>query len=52
MGDLTTIVGEVSRPEVREWIYGVLLGIAAVDGIADGESETLGWLMDAWSLAG
>jgi len=50
VGDLTAIVGEVARPEIREWMYGVLLGIAAVDGIADGESELLGWLMDAWSL--
>lgn len=48
--ELQQIVKGVIRPAVQEWMYGVLVGIAAADGIEDGESELLGWLMDTWSL--
>jgi hypothetical protein len=49
MGDLEALVGEV-RHEVRDWMYGVLVGLAAVDGIDVAESELLEWLMQAWQL--
>jgi hypothetical protein len=51
MDELATLVGEV-RLEVRDWMYGVLIGIAAVDGIDVAESELLAWLMDTWQLDG
>ncbi len=50
MAEVAALVDEVERTEVREWMYGVLLGLAAVDGIDEAESELLAWLMDAWSL--
>ncbi len=41
---------EQVRPAVREWMYGVLVGLAAVDGIEESESELLTWLMDIWEM--
>ena len=49
MDELAKLVGEV-RPDVREWMYGVMVGLAAVDGIDAAESELLAWLMDTWQL--
>lgn len=47
--NLGPLVGKV-RDEVRDWMYGTLVGLAAVDGIDDAESSLLAWLMDVWSL--
>lgn len=49
MSDLEALVGDV-RHELRDWMYGVLVGLAAVDGIDVAESELLAWLMQAWQL--
>lgn len=40
-----------SRP-VREWMYGVLVGLAAVDGIDPSETTLLDWLREVWELGG
>ena len=49
MDELGTLVARV-RPEIREWMYGVLVGLAAVDGIEESESDLLSWLMDTWGM--
>lgn len=49
ISNLGPLVGKV-REEVRDSIYGILVGLAAVDGIHDSESALLAWLMDVWSL--
>jgi hypothetical protein len=51
MEELAQLVGVV-REEKREWMYGVMVGLAAVDGIDVAESELLAWLMDTWQLDG
>ena len=48
--ELSDHVAAIQRPEVREWMYGVLVGLAAVDGIDSAETELLDWLMDVWQL--
>jgi hypothetical protein len=48
--DLVQIVEQVKRREVKEWIYGVLVGIAAVDGMDDAEVQLLEWVQDTWGL--
>lgn len=48
--DVVEVVETVTRREVQDWIYGVLLGLAAVDGIQDAESQVLDWLMHTWQL--
>ena len=45
------LVELVRAGPVREWMYGVLVGLAAVDGLDPAESELLDWLRDAWALA-
>ena len=50
MEELSQLVASVERPEVREWMYGVLMGLAAVDGIDTSEGELLEWLMEVWEL--
>ncbi|MBX3252239.1 MAG: hypothetical protein KF901_34015 [Myxococcales bacterium] len=50
MDELSKYVLRVERLEVREWMYGVLVGIAAVDGIDVAESELLAWVMEIWGL--
>jgi len=52
MDELAQVIGEVKRDEVRDWMYGVLVGLAAVDGLDESESELLDWLMEAWSMTG
>lgn len=48
--DVVEIVESVERREVREWIYGVLVGIAAVEGMKEQESELLDWLLKTWKM--
>lgn len=48
--DLMEVVDRVHRQEVREWIYGVLVGLAAVDGIDDTEGSVLDWVMQVWGM--
>ncbi len=50
MEELSDLVSELPRKTVREWMYGVLVGLAAVDGIDAAESELLSWLMEVWEL--
>jgi len=48
--DVVEAVERVERPHVREWIYGILMGIAVVDGLSDEESELLDWLLQTWQM--
>lgn len=48
--DVLSVVERVERVEVREWIYGVLMGLSAVDGMAEEESQVLDWVMETWQL--
>ena len=48
--DVMDAVAQVERPEVREWIYGVLIGLAAVDGIDEAEGTVLDWVMQVWDM--
>ena len=48
--DVLGVVESVQRREVREWIYGVLMGIAAVEGMKESESELLDWLFTTWEM--
>lgn len=49
--ELVVLIDEI-RPEMREWIYGVLTRIALSDGIDDAERELLSWLESRWNLPG
>ena len=40
----------VGRPEARELIYGAALEVALADTMAQGESELLEWLANAWDI--
>lgn len=51
MAEVARLVELVRVGPVREWMYGVLVGLAAVDGLDPAESELLDWLRDAWALA-
>ena len=51
MDELGDLIEEV-RPKVREWMYGVLTALAAVDGIEEAESDLLSWLEDTWEMNG
>lgn len=42
---------EVSRDEVRRFVYECLHEVAAVDGIDPSEDQMLAWLRQEWSLA-
>ena len=48
--DVMQAVEQVTRPEVRRWIYTILHGIAKSDGIDRQEGEILHWLISAWDL--
>lgn len=48
--DLVPVIACVERRDVKEWIYGVLLGVAAIDGIVEPEVELLEWLQEVWEL--
>ena len=48
--DVVRAVEEVNRQPVCEWMYGALMGLAAVDGIDVAESDLLGWLGTTWNL--
>jgi hypothetical protein len=48
--DLVQMVERVERRDVKEWIYGVLLGLAAIDGMDDKESQLLEWVQETWGL--
>jgi hypothetical protein len=49
--DMVQIIEQVGRPEVQEWIYGVLLGLAAVDGMDPSEVQLLEWVKETWELS-
>ncbi|MEM1416538.1 MAG: hypothetical protein AAGH15_16625 [Myxococcota bacterium] len=51
MEELSGRVATVQRLPVRVWMYGVLVELAAVDGIDPAETELLDWLSETWSLA-
>ena len=48
--EVVEAVETVERAPVRAWIYGILLGIAAVDGLTPEESELLEWLQQTWEM--
>ncbi len=48
--DLVQLVEKVERREVMEWIYGVLVGLAAIDGMDDSEAQLLEWVQETWGL--
>ncbi len=51
MEDLSDAARNVERQPIREWIYEVLLGMAAADGnIGDSEGRMLDWLRALWGL--
>ncbi len=45
-------VKEIDSRPIREWMYGVLVGLAAVDGIDPSETTLLDWLREVWDLGG
>ena len=51
MEDLSDAARNVERQPIREWIYEVLMGMAAADGnIGDSEGRMLDWLRALWGL--
>ncbi|NOY92214.1 MAG: hypothetical protein GXP55_13555 [Deltaproteobacteria bacterium] len=46
--DVLRAAAGIKRPEVREWLYGVLVGISAVDGMHATEASLLDQLVEAW----
>jgi uncharacterized tellurite resistance protein B-like protein len=46
--DVLRAASAVARPEVREWLYGVLVGLSAVDGMHAAEASLLDQLVQAW----
>ncbi len=46
--DVLRAAAGVTRPEVREWLYGVLVGLSAVDGMHAAEASLLDQLVQAW----
>ncbi|MEM9068684.1 MAG: hypothetical protein AAGE52_09265 [Myxococcota bacterium] len=50
MTEVSKRVEAVESREVREWMYGVLVGLAAVDGFDSAETQLLDWLMSVWEL--
>ncbi len=50
MDDLADRVSAVTRPEVQDYIYGIVVGLAAVDGIHVAETELLDWVAKSWSM--
>ncbi len=47
--ELAAMVESV-RARTRVWMYGVLLGLAAVDGVSEEEGDILDWLAATWEL--
>jgi hypothetical protein len=47
---MVQVIEQVGRREVQEWIYGVLLGLAAIDGMDTSEIQLLDWVRETWSL--
>ncbi len=50
--EISKRVEKVMKRETREWMYGVLIGLAAVDGVDPAEAELLDWLLEVWQLDG
>lgn len=51
MEDLSDAARNVSRPPVQQWIYEVLVGMAAADGnMGEAEGRLLDWLRALWGL--
>ena len=51
MEDLNDAARNVTRPAVREWVYEVLVGMAAADGnMGEAEGRLLDWLRALWGL--
>jgi hypothetical protein len=48
--DMVQLTEQVRRREVQAWIYGVLLGLAAVDGVDGSEIQLLEWVQETWGL--
>jgi len=46
--DVLRAAGGIVRPEVREWLYGVLVGLSAVDGMHAAEASLLDELVQSW----
>ena len=51
MEELSVRVERVLREPVRAWIYGLLVDLAAVDGVDPAEGQLLEWLVETWELA-
>lgn len=49
-GDVSKAAGEVTRPEVRRWIYDHLVALAESDGVDVSEESLLRWLARAWAI--
>jgi hypothetical protein len=47
---LRTFLGQITRPEARELIYGAVLEVALGDTIQNSESELLDWLAQEWRI--
>lgn len=50
--NVLALARELERPAVLEWMYGVLMGLAVVDGLHDKEAELLDTLRHVWGLEG
>ncbi len=48
--DMVQVIEQVGRREVQEWIYGVLIGLAAIDGMDTSEIQLLDWVKETWRL--
>jgi len=46
--DVLAAAANITRTEVREWLYGVLVGLSAVDGMHAAEASLLDQLIAAW----
>lgn len=48
--DLKDYVLQVERQKVREYIYGLMLNLAATESINTREADQLHWLADTWHI--
>jgi len=46
--DVFVAAAKIKRSEVREWLYGVLVGLSAVDGMHAAEASLLDQLVATW----